>query len=352
MRFLLSLGLLVLVAGGCNATAQEPAAAGGEGAATATAGPAATFGDRVISLAEVDQRWRDVNPAEQFQAQQALYDGRRAALDGIIADALIEAEADARGMTPTELLTQETAARVQEVSDGEVLAFFNANRGQMQGRPFEVMRSAIRNFLQDQKEADARQAYIDELRAAGPAVAVLFDAPRQEIALSESDPAIGNPDAPITIVEFSDFQCPFCAAAMPTLKQLREDYGDRVRLVWKDFPLTQIHPDAYRAAQAGRCAFEQGEFWELHDVLFANQQALDDASLKLHAASVGLDTAAFDTCFDSARYESDVQAGMNMGTLLGVSATPTVFINGRAISGAQPYDVFARIIDEELARVP
>jgi protein-disulfide isomerase len=350
MRFLLSLGLLVLVTGGCNATAQEPGDAGAAPAVAPAGGAAATLGDREISLAEIDQRWRDVNPAEQFQALQALYDGRRAALDGIIADALLEAEAEARGVTPTELLAQETAARVREVTEGEVLSFYNANRGQMQGRPLEVMRGAIRNFLQDQAAADARQAYIDELRAAGPAVTMLLDAPRQEIALSESDPMIGNPDAPITIVEFSDFQCPFCAAAMPTLKQLREDYGDQVRLVWKDFPLTQIHPDAYRAAQAGRCALEQGEFWEMHDVLFANQQALDDASLKLHAASLGLDTAAFDACFDSARYEPDVQAGMNMGTLLGVSATPTVFINGRAISGAQPYDVFARIIDEELAR--
>ncbi len=339
----------------CVATAQETTQAQTDEVAAAAAGlvmqPMAVLGDRAILLAEIDERWRSVNPAEHFQALQTLYDGRRAALDGIIADALLEAAAAERGTTVQALLDEETAARVRSVTDAEVVGFYNANRDQMQGRSLEVMQSAIRNFLQDQQEADARQAFIDELRAAGPGLTLLIDAPRQEIALTDADPTIGNPDAPITIVEFSDFECPFCAAAMPTLKQIRENYGDQVRLVWKDFPLTQIHPNAYRAAQAGHCAAEQGGFWELHDVLFANQQTLDDASLKLHAAGIGLDTAAFDACLDSARYEQRVRDGMDMGTLLGVSATPTVFINGRAVSGAQPYDVFASIVDEELARL-
>lgn len=345
MKPFLPLAVLALALGACTATAQELAPAPADGQ------PAATFGDREITVEEIDARWRSVNPAEHFQAVQTLYDGRRTALDGIIADALVEAAAAARGVTPDELLAEETAARVRPVTDAEAVAFFNANRNQMQGRPLEVMQSAIRNFLQDQQAADARQAFVAELRATGPAVAVFLNPPRQEIALTEADPAIGNPDAAVTLVEFSDFECPFCAAAAPTLKQLRENYGDQIRLVWKDFPLTQIHPNAYRAAEAGHCAREQGGFWEFHDVLFANQQALDDASLKVHAAGIGLDTAAFDACLDSSRYGDRVRTGMDMGTMLGVSATPTVFINGRAVSGAQPYEVFTAIIDEELARV-
>ena len=353
MRFLLSLVLLALATGGCSATAQESAPAGAVAPAVPAAdGPAATLGDREITMAEVDARWRAVNPAEHFDAVQALYAGRRAALDGIIADALLEAEAEARGTTPEALLAEEIATRVVEVSDAQVVAFFNQNRNQMQGRSLEVMGSAIRNFLQDQQAADARQAYIDELRAAGPAVTLQLDPPRQEIALAGTDPVLGNPDAPITLVEFSDFECPFCASAMPTLKRIIADYGDQVRLVWKDFPLTQIHPNAFRAGEAGHCAAEQDGFWAFHDVLFANQQALDDASLVAHAATAGLDSAAFGACLESSRHEARVRAGVDLGTMLGVQATPTTFINGRAVSGAQPYEVFAAIIDEELARIP
>jgi protein-disulfide isomerase len=154
----------------------------------------------------------------------------------------------------------------------------------------------------------------------------------------------------VTLVEFSDFQCPFCARVMPTLKKVKETYGDRVRIVWKDFPLTSIHPQAFKAAEAGQCAREQGKFWELHDVLFANQQALQPEELKKHAAAIGLDLGKFNACFDASKYGERVQQQMQAGTQLGVSSTPSTFINGRLVSGAQPYEVFAGIIEEELAR--
>ena len=342
MRLLARLTLVTLTLGACSAMAQEPP--GGDGQV------AATIRGRTITIEELDARWRSVNPAAQAEAVRALYDGRRAALDSIIADALLEAEADARGVTPDELITEETAARAQPVSDAEVVAFFNNNGNQIQGRPLELMRDAIRSFLENQREVDARQAFVAELRSAGPAVAVLLDPPRQRIALTDADPAIGNPDAPATLVEFSDFQCPYCAAAAHTLHQLRENYGDAIRMVWKDYPLTDIHPNAFRAAEASHCAHEQGRFWEIHDVLFANQDALDDPSLKAHAAGLGLDTVEFDACLDDSRYSARVRAGMDFGNGLGVNATPTIFINGRELSGAQPYEVFAAIIDDELAR--
>ena len=189
-----------------------------------------------------------------------------------------------------------------------------------------------------------------ELRKAGPAVRVLFDAPRQHIAVSPEDPAEGPASAPVTLVEFSDFQCPFCQRVMPTLKQIQQKYGDKVRIVWKDFPLTQIHPQAFDAAVAGNCAREQGKFWELHDRMFPNQQALQPEFLKRYAADAGLDAAKFNACLDSSKYQQKVQDAIDAGTKLGVSSTPTVFINGRVVSGAQPFEVFASVIDEELAR--
>ena len=139
---------------------------------------------------------------------------------------------------------------------------------------------------------------------------------------------------------------------VPTLKELKAKYGDKVRVVWKDFPLTQIHPEAFKAAEAGNCAREQGKFWEFHDRLFANQQALQPEALKQHATAVGLDAAKFNACLDSAKYSDRVQQHIGAGTRLGVNSTPAVFINGRLVAGAQPYDVFARIIDEELQAAP
>jgi protein-disulfide isomerase len=137
---------------------------------------------------------------------------------------------------------------------------------------------------------------------------------------------------------------------MPTLKKIRADYGDRVRLVWKDFPLTNIHPEAFKAAEAGNCAREQGRFWEYHDRLFGNQQALGIDALKQYAAETGLNTTQFNQCLDTAKYSSRVQDHVAVGSQLGVSSTPTVYVNGRAVSGAQPYETFAAVIDEELER--
>jgi protein-disulfide isomerase len=181
-------------------------------------------------------------------------------------------------------------------------------------------------------------------------VRLLIDAPRQPVTVSGDDPSQGPANAPVTIVEFSDFQCPFCLRVMPTLKRVKQTYGDKVRIVWKDFPLTQIHPQAFKAAEAGNCAREQGKFWEYHDRLFANQQALQPEYLKKYAADAGLDTAKFNACLDTAKYSDRVQEQMGVGTGLGVSATPAMFINGRLVSGAQPYETIAAVVDEELQR--
>jgi protein-disulfide isomerase len=123
-----------------------------------------------------------------------------------------------------------------------------------------------------------------------------------------------------------------------------------VKWVWKDFPLTSIHPQAFKASEAAHCAQDQGKYWEYHDKLFANQRALQVDALKKHAADLGLQSAAFDTCLDSGKYADRVRAGVQMGTQLGVESTPTVFINGRVITGAQPLEAFKAIIDEELQR--
>ena len=167
---------------------------------------------------------------------------------------------------------------------------------------------------------------------------------------ADDDPAQGPEDAAVTIVEFSDFQCPYCARFdVETLPQILTNYGDRVRFVYRDFPLTGLHENALKAAEASECADEQGAYWKYHDLLFQNQSALDDASLKNYAASLGLDTATFNQCLDSDKYMSEVQKDEQDGITAGVQGTPAFFINGMPLSGAQPYAAFKAAIDAALA---
>jgi protein-disulfide isomerase len=311
---------------------------------------AARVGDRTITLKELEDRWNAENPSEHAEAIQKVYDGRRAALDGIIADMLIAEAAKAKGMTPDAYTQAEVSKRARKISDRDVVTFYQANVNQMQGRSLEQMTPAITRFLQEQEDQSARLALVTELRKAGPSVRVLLDPPRATMAVGATDPVVGNSAAKVTIVEFSDFQCPFCLRAAPTLKQLRQTYGDKVRIVWKDFPLTQIHPQAFKAAEAGHCAAEQGKFWEYHDKLFASQQALQPEFLKQYAKDMSLDTARFDACLDSSKFAERVRDSVASGAQLGVSSTPTLYVNGRRLEGAQPYEVVAAMVDEELSK--
>ncbi len=170
-------------------------------------------------------------------------------------------------------------------------------------------------------------------------------------ALADDDPVEGNANAPVTIIEFSDFQCPFCERFYTgTLSQIRKDYIDtgKVKLIYRDFPLN-FHPEAQKAAEAAGCAEEQGKFWEYHDKIFQNQAALGVASEKQWAKDLGLDTAKFNQCLDSGSRNSEISKDLSDGQNAGISGTPTFFINGQKVVGAQPYSVFQQIIDAELA---
>jgi len=167
----------------------------------------------------------------------------------------------------------------------------------------------------------------------------------------DDDPGQGPEDAAVTIVEFSDFQCPYCARfQQETLPQILSNYGDSVRFVYRDFPLTSIHANALKAAEASECADDQGKYWEYHDLLFQNQAALDEESLKGYAASLELDTATFDDCLASGKYTQEVAKDLQAGTDAGVQGTPSFFINGAPLRGAQPYAAFQAAIEAALAK--
>ncbi len=163
-------------------------------------------------------------------------------------------------------------------------------------------------------------------------------------------PSIGDPKAPVVVVEFSDFQCPFCQAVHPVIKELLKNYGDKIFFVYRDFPLESIHPQAVVGSLAGQCAAEQGKFWEMHDKIFDNQDQLSSDSLKIWAVQLGLNSLQFSACLDSAKYFDTVNQDLQDGIAAGVQATPTFFINGKKLEGALPLATFEQIILSEISR--
>jgi len=272
------------------------------------------------------------------------YDIKRRALDTLVDQKLLEAEARRRGMT-LEQMQKDLDGRIGEPTDAEAEAFFLARPEQ--GRRFEEVRDQMRSLLKAAKRTAARDAFLSGLRKSHT-VDVLFDSPRVEVS---ADPARlkGSPDAPVQIVEFSDFECPFCRRAEATIQAVVAKYHGKVSLAYRDFPLSAIHPSAQRAAEASRCAAEQGRFWDYHARLFADQ-SLDAKTLKSHAKDIGLDQARFDLCLDTNRLREAVDRDAQQGRLAGVTGTPAFFINGIPLNGAQPAAAFEKIIEEELAR--
>ena len=172
---------------------------------------------------------------------------------------------------------------------------------------------------------------------------------RAEVSVNGA-PFKGPATAPVTIVEFSNFHCPFCKRVLPRLGQLESQYGDKVKLVFRDYPIDNLYPAGRKAHEAARCAYEPGKFWAYHDLLFANAPKASPEQLKTYAQEVGLDVAAFEQCVNSGTYQAAVQSDVEEGTRVGVTGTPAFFINGRLVSGAQPLESFVRVIEEELAR--
>jgi protein-disulfide isomerase len=310
----------------------------------------AEVGGQKITLKEVDERWQSADPGERARVTQLMYQHRRNMLDQMVGDLVIEAAAKAENLAVPQYLEQETRKRLQPVTEADIQQFYEANKERAQGRPLAELRQPIEEFLASQREQQARAQLVDDLMKKGSSVRILLDPPRQEIAVEPTDPVKGPAGAPITIVEYSDYQCPFCARVNPTLDRVVQTYGNKVKIVFKDFPLPN-HPEAPKASEAAHCAGEQGKYWEMHDRLFANQRALQVPQLKQYAMAIGVEMNAFNECLDSDKHASRVTENMKAGEGLGVASTPTLYVNGRPIVGAQPFEMFKAIIDEELGRI-
>ncbi len=316
---------------------------GPAGVVTGESGVAAVVNGKEISFAEVDE----AAAAQLFRLKSQAYDLRKQNLDKLIDDQLVATEAEKRGITSAALIKAEITDKVVEVTDEEAKAYFDKNppRGQVD---FEQIKPRVKAYMKRQKEGEARSAFMASLRASA-GVEIFLQPMKFNVTFDKDDPIYGSPDAPVIIVEFSDFQCPYCSRVNPTMEQIKSTYGDKVAIVFRDFPLP-MHKEAPKAGEAGQCANDQGKFWEYHDKLFENQRALTDDKLKAYAGELGLDVTAFSSCLDSGKYTAEVEADKKAGAAVGVAGTPAFFINGQFLNGARPFDSFKELIDSELKR--
>jgi protein-disulfide isomerase len=283
--------------------------------------------------------------------EEQIYNLKRQRLDAIINDKLLEKEAAKHKLTVPALLDAEVTSKVGLVTEQEIEKFYQENKAQIKGEQGQV-REQIRSYLQNQKLNAKREEFLKSLRSQAKVVVNLKPPPvlRVEVAV-DGAPFKGPAKATVTIVEFSDFHCPFCRRVIPTLAQLESKYGEKIKLVFRDFPIENLHPGATKAHEAARCANEQGKFWTYHDKLFAAPPKSSPEIFKALAKEVGLDVASFENCFDGGKYQTDIKKDIEEGNRVGVTGTPAFFINGRLVSGAQPLEAFSRIIDDELARI-
>ncbi len=335
---------------GCN---KEKAPATAPTATSTTAEPSpdtvvATYGDgQKITFGELNDRIKE--PLANLEKQK--YQLRKQGLEGFVVERLVQAEAKKRGMTEEEFLKAEVDDKIAQPPEEEIRKLFDESKERLPpGTTFEQVRPQIVDFLTGSKKQERARELFAELKKQANIQIMLPEPPRPPVERKEvaaTGPARGPESAPVTIVEFSDFQCPFCSRASKTVDEVVKAYPNQVRVVFRQFPL-DFHPQAPKAAEAALCAADQGKFWEYHDVLFENQKALEVPQLQEYAQTVGLDAVKFNECLESGKQAEVVKADLEAGKKVGVSGTPAFFINGIMLSGAQPLEEFKSVIDAEL----
>ncbi len=335
------------------AAAQSPDASAGQ--------IAAKVGSRSFSNADLDARLKDdmvalrsrAAAAEaqlksqmddiQRQIKEQEYSLRKKALTEV----LFEMEAQARGIARNELLTQEVTAKAAIVSPQEIDALWESVKSGARGSTKEQLRNQLETMVVQRKTENELARYQRDLFRKYQVALIGLQPQRQNVVIPADAPSMGPKDAPITLVEFTDYQCPYCQQAQQYVERVMARYGDKVRLVYQEFPL-DFHGQAKPAGVAARCAGEQGKFWEMHANLLNSPGTFDDGDLKNRALALGLDAARFTACTTSGKYDPVIQRAIENGRSVGVTGTPTFLLNGRSFSGAQPFEVFERMIEEEL----
>jgi protein-disulfide isomerase len=310
------------------------------GVARAADDAAATVGSTTITRAELEKH---VKP-RLIEIDNERFEALKEGLDEMVADELMKQEAAARKISPEQLEQQEVTAKVTPPTDAEIQQVYDANKAQLQGQTLEAVKPRIVEFLNEQKAQQRKAQFIDELKTKYKTV-VSLKPPVVEVGTG-GRPEKGPKDAPVTMIVFSDYECPFCRRAEATVEQVLKTYEGKIRYVFRDYPLP-FHQKARPAAVAANCAIPQGKYWEYNQKLFTSDLGPD--SYKKMAGDLGMDQKKFDECVaknDQASIEKDVADG----GAVGVNGTPAFFINGRMLSGAQPFEAFKDVIDQEIAQ--
>ena len=283
----------------------------------------------------------------EFESKQkeTRYDILRRNLDKLIAEELIKAEAQAQGIGKDELLQAEVDNKLAEPSQEEIDRIFEINKSRLRKTKEEV-RGQIVEFLQGRAKSSRREEFIESLKAKYK-VDDRMEPMRYEIAY-EGSPVNGSSDASVTLVEFSDFQCPYCTRMTDSMREVMGQYGDQVQRVFLQFPLNSIHPRAQKAAEASLCAHDQDHFWDMHARLFKSPMSLEQEALISKASEIGLDMEKFEQCLNSGTHAEKVREDLQKGLQVGVSGTPALFVNGRPLRGAATATQISAMIEEEL----
>jgi protein-disulfide isomerase len=302
---------------------------------------AAEIGSAKVTMAEVDQRAAGALSRLEFDR----YKARRRALDEIVAERLLEEAARARGLSKEALVKAEIDDKLKDPTDAEVAAMYERHKGQLGSLTLAEVAERIRTGMIQDARATLEAALHDSIRK-NTTVKVLLSEPRTVVPVPASAPTMGPADAKVTIVEFLDYQCPYCHRAQELVDQVMKEYEGKVRFVHRDYLLGK--PRSLASARAARCAGEQGKFWEYHRGLLLQAGDFSDADLANRAKALGLDTARFSSCATTDRFDADIHAATEAGSQLGVAATPTFFVNGRRALGAVPISELRELIDAEL----
>ncbi len=303
----------------------------------------ATVGETSITRGELEKSVKSQLIEVDNQRYEILEDG----LNNIVSEKLLSLEAQAQGKSVEEFQKELMQASVEEPSAEIVQKVYDENKEQLGGKPLEEVRGRIVEFLKNQERAKKAQALLASLRAKYP-TSIKLSPPVVEVNDGGRESRGGGTDAPIMIIAFSDYECPYCKRGEEVIAEVMAKYGDKVRYVHRDYPLP-FHQNARKAAEAARCAGEQGKFWEVHDGLF-KADAINDEKITELVTATGIDKAKYDACMTEGRTKTMIDEDMAAGSEVGVSGTPAFFVNGRLLSGAQPIDRFSAIIDAELTK--
>jgi protein-disulfide isomerase len=289
-----------------------------------------------LTRAELDKR----ESGDLLQAKYKYYMAEKQAVDKMVREELLDEAAKKEGVSVEELLKRHIG-EVKTPSDDQVEVFYE---GMQSDKPLAEIHNDIRQHIIDLRRQKAASAYLETLRTKGD-VKIELEPPTTAVSSTAGAPTLGPTDAPVKIVEYADYQCPYCKQMHPLIKRLREEFP-KTQLIYEDFPLP-MHANAQKAAEAAHCAGDQGKFWEFHDEIFDYSGSLDVSNLRGMAKTLKLDQASFDQCLDSGKHAPDVAKGHIQGAALGITGTPTFFINGHMVTGAAKYETLRDLVAQE-----